>query len=182
VRLDEIDATLALWEGKAAELEGDARVKAESALADMSARRDAFRETIKKEAELREAEWNHAKAAREADWKAFEASAQRYIDNTDAQVEQQKVAFGARADAQRKAWQEAIDKFADDASKASAVHKAKADAAVKQMKADSEAAKSKLEKLKLASAESRSAYEKALNETREAFDRANQAARDAFAN
>ena len=49
------------------------------------------------------------------------------------------------------------------------------------MKADAEAAKSKLEKLKIASAESQSAYEKALKETREAFDRANQAARDAFA-
>jgi ElaB/YqjD/DUF883 family membrane-anchored ribosome-binding protein len=180
VRLDEMDATLAQWESKAAELQGDVRAKAESALTEMRARRDAFRETLKKEAEMSEAEWNRAKAAREADWKAFEASARKYIDETGAQIEQQEAAFRARADAQRKAWQEAIDKLDDAAAKRAAEAKGKAESAVKQMKADAEAAEAKLDKLRSGGAESWSAFEKALAETRAAFDRANQTAHDAF--
>ena len=115
-RLDEMDATLALFESKVGELQGDARAKAERALADMRAKRDAFRETIKKEGEMSEADWNRAKAALETDWSAFEASVQKYIDAAGLKVEQQKAAFRVRADAQRKSWQEAIDKLENSAA------------------------------------------------------------------
>ena len=181
VRLDEIDATLASWEAEAAKLRGEARAKAENALANMRAKRDAFRETIQKETEQIESDWNRAKAAREADWKAFEASAQKFIDDASTQVEQQKAAFQARADAQTKAWQQAMEKLQQDATKVAAENKSKAEAAVKQMKADAAAAQAKLEKLKSAGASSWSAYEKALDETRAAFDHANQSAQEAFA-
>ena len=65
-RLDEMDATLASFESKVGQLRGDVRAKAESTLADMRARGDAFRETIKKEREANEAAWARVKAALEA--------------------------------------------------------------------------------------------------------------------
>jgi len=180
VRLDEIDATLASLDGEVAKLGGEARTKAEYALADMRAKRDAFRQTIQKEIEQIEGDWNRAKAAREADWKAFEASAQKFIDDASTQAEQQKAAFRARADAQTKAWQQAMEKLQQDATKVTAENKSKAEAAVKQMKADAAAAQAKLEKLKSAGASSWSAYQKALDETRAAFDHANRSAQEAF--
>ncbi|HUL10670.1 MAG TPA: hypothetical protein VLU73_00640 [Methylococcaceae bacterium] len=179
-RLDEMDATLALFESKVGTFQGDARAKAESALTDMRAKRDAFRETIRKEGEMTEADWTRAKVALEADWGAFEASVQKYIDAAGVKGEQQKAAFQVRADAQRKAWQEAIDKFENTAAGVAADRRADVDSAVKQMKADAAAAEAKLEKLKVAGTESWSSYRKALAETRTAFDHANQKAHDAF--
>jgi hypothetical protein len=179
-RLDEMDATLALFESKVGELKGDARAKAERALADMRAKRDAFRETIKKEGEMSEAEWTRAKTALEADWSSFEASVQQYIDAAGMQVEQQKAAFRVRADAQRKAWQEAIDKLENTTAGFAADRKAEVESAVKHMKAEAVAAEAKLDKLYRAESESWSAFKKALGETRTAFDHANQQVNDAF--
>ncbi|MGC1456448.1 MAG: hypothetical protein WA946_14790 [Nitrospirota bacterium] len=179
-RLNEMDATLALFESKVSELQGDARANAERALADMRAKRDAFRETIKKEGEMSEADWNRAKALLETDWNAFEASVQRYIDAAGLKVEQQKAAFRVRADEQRKAWQEAIDKIENSAAGFAADRKAEVESAVKRMKAESVAAEAKLDKLSRAGSESWSAFKKALGETRAAFDRANQQANEAF--
>jgi hypothetical protein len=179
-RLDEMDATLALFESKVGALQGDARVKAERAIADMRAKRDAFRETIKKEGEMSEADWNRAKKSLETDWSAFEASVQKYIDAAGLQVEQQKAAFQVRADAQRKAWREAIDKLENTTAGFAADRKAEVESAVKRMKAESVAAEAKLDKLSRAKSESWSAFKKALGETRTAFDHANQQAYDAF--
>lgn len=179
-RLDEMDVTLALFESKVGELQGDARAKAERALADMRVKRDAFRETIKKEAEMSEADWNRAKASLETDWSAFEASVQKYIDAAGVQVEQQKAAFQVRADAQRKAWQEAIDKFDNTAAGLAADRRAEVESAVKRMKAEAAAADAKLDKLSRAGSESWAAFRKALGETRTAFDHANRQMYDAF--
>ncbi len=146
-RLDDMDATLALFESKVGELQGDARAKAERALADMRAKRDAFRETIKKEGEMSEADWTRAKTAVETDWSSFEASVQQYIDAAGVQVEQQKAVFRVRADSQRKAWQKAIDRFENAAAGLAADRRAEVESAVKRMKAEAVAADAKLDKL-----------------------------------
>ena len=179
-RLDEMDATLALFESKVGELQGDARAKAERALADMRARRDTFRETIKKEKEMSEADWTRAKAVMDADWNAFEASDQKYIDAAGLKVEQQKAAFQVRANAQRKAWQEAIDKLENTTAGFAVDRKVEVESAVKRMKAEADAAEAKLDKLNRAGTKSWAAFGKALGETRTAFDRANQEVYDAF--
>lgn len=179
-RLDEVDATFALFESKVGELQGDARAKAERALADMRVKRDAFRETIKKEGEMSEADWTRAKAALETDWSAFEASVQKYIDAAGVKVEQQKTVFQVRADVQRKAWQEAIDKVENTASGLAADRRAEVESAVKRMKAEAVAAEAKLDKLNRAGSESWAAFRKVLGETRTAFDHANQQVNDAF--
>ena len=90
-KLNEMDARVATLQGKVGQLQGDARTKAESALADMRARRDAFQETIKKEEKSRKEEkeeesakaaMTHAKAELETHVKAFEASAQKVLSHT----------------------------------------------------------------------------------------------------
>ncbi len=179
-RLDEMDATLALFESKVGTFQGDARAKAENALAEMRAKRDAFRETIKKEGEMSEADWTRAKAALETDWSAFEASVQKYIEAAGVQVKQEQAAFRVRADAQRKAWQEAIDKLENTAAGLAADNRADVDSAVKHMKAEAATAEAKLDNLNRAGTKSWSAYRTALAETRTAFDHANQTAHDAF--
>ena len=54
-RIDEMDAALASLEGKASEVQADARVRANQVLADLSKKRDDFRDTVKKHAEASEA-------------------------------------------------------------------------------------------------------------------------------
>jgi len=180
MRLDEIDAALALFESQVGELQGNARAKAESALADMRAQRDVFRDTIKKERAIGEADWTRAKAVLETDWSAFEASVQKFMDAASAQADEQKAAFRVRADAQRRAWQQTIDKLDDAATKVSADSKAEFESAKKRMEADAAAAETKLDKLNSAGTQSWAAFKTALAETRAAFDRANQEAYDAF--
>jgi ElaB/YqjD/DUF883 family membrane-anchored ribosome-binding protein len=179
-RLDEMDATLASFESKVGQLRGELRAKAESTLADMRARGDAFRETIKKEREANEAAWARVKAALEADWNAFEASVQKYIDTAGEQIGQQEAAFRASAEAQLKAWQGAIDEFQTSAKGFAADRKADVESALKRMKVEAETAKAKLAGLNRAGNESWSALKTGLAETRAAFDRTNQAVNDAF--
>ena len=129
---------------------------------------------------MSEADWTRAKAVMDADWNAFEASDQKYIDAAGLKVEQQKAAFQVRANAQRKAWQEAIDKLENTTAGFAADRKVEVESAVKRMKAEADAAEAKLDKLSRAGTKSWAAFGKALGETRTAFDRANQEVYDAF--
>jgi hypothetical protein len=73
-RLDEMDATLAALESNAGKLRGDARANAENELANMRAKRDAFRETLEKDGEAGKASQARTRVALEAGWSAFQAS------------------------------------------------------------------------------------------------------------
>lgn len=179
-RLDEVEATVASLGKTAGKLQGEARAKADRALGDMRARGDSFRKAIAKEGEGGEAAWGKAKALLETDWKAFEASVEEYVDAAGQQVEQQKAAFKARADAQLKAWRHAADKMNTGAAGFAAARRVDVDAAVKRMTAEAATAQTKLDKLGKAGTESWSVMRTALGETRAVFDRANQAVCDAF--
>ena len=176
-RLDEVEATLTSLGKTAGKLQGEARAKADRALVDMRARGDSFRKAIAREGEGGEAAWGKAKALLETDWKAFEASVQEYVDAAGQQVEQQKAAFKARADAQIKAWRQAADKMNTGAAGFAAARRADVDAAVKRMTAEATAAQAKLDKV---GSESWSVMRTALGETRAAFDRTNKAVHEAF--
>jgi hypothetical protein len=179
-RADEIDATLVTFEKSVAQLEAGVRAKAESAMADMRAARDAFRKFINEHGETNEAALARSQAALETQWTAFEASVQAYLDATGKQVTEQEIAFRARADAQYKAWEEAIDKLHKSATSFAADRRHDIETAVKRMKTEADASKVKLDKLKKAGGESWDAMKSALTETRAALDRAQQAVRDAF--
>jgi hypothetical protein len=180
-RIDEMDATLSSLEFKVGEVAAESRVKADQILSDLRSKRDAFRETIKQQADVGEDVWAKAKAQLETDWNAFETEAGKYIEGLGKNAEQVQAIFKDRAAAQVKAWQESADKIQEAAFKFGAERRSEIDAALKSMKVDAATAEQSLDKLNKAGTESWSALNAALTETRKAFDGANQAVRDAFA-
>jgi hypothetical protein len=174
-RLNEIDATLASFEHSAAKLHADARTKAEKAMADMRAARDDFRKSIKEHGEASEAAVTGSKKALETQWTAFEAAVPALLEATGQQVKEVEAAFRARADAQRKAWHEAIDMLHKSAKNFADNRRDEIETAVKHMKVEADAAKTRLDKLDKAGGESWTAMKSALTETRTALDKAQQA-------
>ncbi len=179
-RLDEIDATLSSFQQNAAKLQADVRGKAEKAMADMQAARDDFRKSVKEQGKISESTVAGSKKALEAQWTAFESGALAYLNATGQQAKEQEAAFRARADAQRKAWQEAIDKLHKSAVSFAADRRNEIETAVTHMKAEADAAKTRLDKLNKAGDESWTAMKAALTETRNALDKANQAVHESI--
>lgn len=179
-RIDEMDATLASLESKAGEVQADSRAKANQLITDLQKQRDAFRETVEKQAEAGEAVWARTKAQLETEWVGFENEVAKYIDTFGRQIGQQQATFQHLVVAQLRAWREVADKVRDAAGEFGAERRGEIDASVARMKADAGTAEEKLQKLARAGTESWSALNAALAETRAAFDRANQTARDAF--
>jgi hypothetical protein len=170
-RLDEMDATLTSLEGKAAEVQADARDRANKVLTDLRKNRDAFRDAIKSGAN--EAAWTSAKTRLETEWSAFQADVKKYVESYGKKFELQQATFKHQAAAQLKAWCEAGDKLASAANEFTAERRGEIEANVKRMKADAVAAEEKLLKLNQAGTQSWSVLTAALTETRAVFDRAN---------
>jgi len=179
-RLDEIDTTLASLEGCAAKLSGDARAKADRAVADMHQARDTFGKLMKEQAKAGQETLAQSKEVLNNQWALFERSFHTYVDAAGKQVDVQRAAFEARAAGQRKAWQEAIDDLHKSATAFAADHRADLDKAITQMKTQADAMKAKFDKLYKAKGESWTALKSALSESRDALDRAYQAAHEAF--
>ena len=179
-RLDEMDATLTSFENKVAEVQADARDRADKVLSVMREKRDEFRNIVKKQAEANEAGWITAQAQLEAEWGSFETEAKKYVESFVKQVEQQQATFKLQAAAQLNAWREAADKLGSAANEFAAERRNEIDAALKRMNADAVAAEAKLLKLSEAGTQSWSVLTAALTETRATFDRANQALREQF--
>lgn len=179
-RIDEMDATLASLEEKAAQLKAESKVKADQLIADLKKRRDEFQATARAQIEAAEATLRANKAQLEAQWPGFEAQVKTYFETIGKQFEQQQAAFRDIAAAQIKAWQKAADEFRDSAAKVAAAKRNDLDAALKQMKAGAAEAEAQFQKLKQAGAESWTTMSAALAESRKAFDRTNQQAWDAF--
>jgi len=175
--LDEIEATLASIEGRVHK-RPDARAKAESAMADMRAARDAFRKSIEQHGQVNEGA--RAKAVMESQWAVFEASVQSYLEAIGTQVAEQEAVFRARADAQNKAWQQAVGNLHKSAASLAADRRGDIEAAVRRIEAEADAAKIKLDKLNKTEGASWAAMQSALTETRVALDRAHQAVLHAF--
>jgi hypothetical protein len=179
-RLDEMDAAVTSLEGTLAEVQSDARDKANKVLADLRKQRDDFRDTIRKQSELNEAAWLVAKSKLELDWNVFEDELKKYVESFGEKIEHQQATFKVQADAQLKAWRELADKLGIDAKNFAAERRDEIDAVVKRMNADAAEAEKKLQKLNQAGTQSWSALMAALTETRAAFDRANQVSQEAF--
>ncbi|NJO32117.1 MAG: hypothetical protein HC869_02325 [Rhodospirillales bacterium] len=179
-RIDEMDATLASLENKAAEMKAEARVKADQFIVDMKKRRDEFASTVNKQAAAGEAAWDSAKVRLEAEWKGFETDTTKYLETFGKNMEQQLDVFQSQATAQLHAWRGTADKL-DAAAKEFAIERRREiDAAVARMKTDATLAEEKLQKLAGAGTESWTALTAALAETRASFDRAHRATQEAF--
>jgi hypothetical protein len=179
-RLDEMDATLTSFENKVAEVQADARDRADKVLSVMREKRDEFRNIVKKQAEANEAGWITAQAQLESEWGSFETETKKYVESFVKQVEQQQATFKLQAAAQLNAWREAAGKLGSAANDFAAERRNEIDAALKRMNADAVAAEAKLLKLSEAGTQSWSVLTAALTETRATFDRANQALREQF--
>ncbi len=179
-RIDEMDAVLASLESKAAQVATESRAAAEKTLTDLRARRDAFFDDMKKEAEASEATWMQAKARLEAEWDGFETEVKKYVEGVGQQLKQQHTTFQDVAAAQLKAWRQAADSIQAASADFAADRRAKIEASVQQMKADASVAEANFQNLTKAGTESWRALNAALAESRAAFDRANQTAWDAF--
>ena len=179
-RIDEMDATLASLESKAAETKAETRVKADQFIVDLKKKRDEFESNVKKQVEASEAAWDSAKVQLENEWKGFETETKKYLEMFGKDIEQQQAVFQGQVKAQLNAWHETADKLNVAANEFAIERRREIDATVSRMKADASAAEKKLQNLARAGTESWSAMNAALAETRATFDRANQAAREAF--
>ena len=179
-RIDEMDATLASLESKAAEMRAESRVKADQFIADLRKERDEFASTVKKQAEGGEAAWEATKARLETQWERFETEIKKYLEAFGKDIKQQQAVFQSQATAQMNAWHETADKVHAAAAEFAAERRKDIDATVSRMRADAADAEEKLQKLARAGTESWSALNSALAGTRAAFDRANQSALEAF--
>jgi hypothetical protein len=179
-RIDEMNAALTSLESKAGKVEAEAKARAELARADLSKKRDRFRDTVKNQAQASEAAWQKVKAQLDSEWNDFEADIKKYVESCGTQIEQQQATFKLQAEAQLKAWHDLADKYREAGKDFTADRRADIEACAKRLKADAAAAQEKLQKLSDAGAQSWSAAMAALKETRSSFDRASQAAHEAF--
>jgi hypothetical protein len=180
-RIDEMEAALASFERQYDRLQADARTQAQTALGKMREARDAFRDTVTKQAKVGgDSDWARATAGLESGWKDFEAQASKYVDTLGKQTEQYQATFRACAEAQMKAWQESAERMHEAASAFAADQRAAFDTMADKMKADASAAQAKLANLGAGGVDSWSVLTAALSETRAAFDRANRTAQEAF--
>ncbi len=177
--LDEMEATVASIESR---LHGRADVhpEAHSAVAEMRSARDAFRTSIEEHAHADETAFARTKATLEGQWAVFEDSVKDYLQTVGKQVTEQETVFRARADAQNKAWQHAIDKLHESAANLAADSRGDLEAAVKRLEAEANAAKARLDRLNQAEDASWEAMKSALMETRATLGRTHQAVLDAF--
>lgn len=179
-RIDEMDAVVASLEVKAGEIQAQSRPKADQLLAELRAKRDAFRDEAGRHAEAGEAAWQRAKARLESEWTEFETKLRSYVEDAGKQIGQQERAFQDASSAQLKAWREAADKFQRDALEYQATHRTNIDSAVQRMKAEASAAEARFQTLAKAGGQSWAALTSALADSRATFDRATQAACEAF--
>jgi hypothetical protein len=179
-RIDEMDATLASMEARAKQVRTESKARADQLVDDLSTQRDAFKATVRKQADAGEAAWARTKVDLDRQWGDFEAQVKTYFETVGKQIEQQQAIFRDVAAAQVKAWREAADKLNEAASKVVAERRVDLDAALQQMKSDASEAEARFQKIKAAGSESWLALSAALADSRKAFDHANQAAWDAL--
>ena len=173
-RIDEMDAVVTSLEGKAAQLTGDSRAAGDKIIADLRAKRDEFLDNMKKHTDASEAAWSQAKVRLETEWNGFQADVKKYVEGFGQQAKQQQAIFEEVATAQMKAWRQAADKLLAASTDLATDQKARAEAAVQQMRASATTAEANLQKLTKAGSESWAALN--AGESRAAFDRANQTA------
>ncbi len=179
-RLDEMDAAVSSMETGIKDLQTQGRASAETALAEMKAKRDAFSGQIDASREAGEAAWADINTQMLANWNAFESAAKSYMGTATEFAEQNRAAFQARADAQVKSWRDSLETLQGMAMEFSGDRKADIESAVEKMRSEGDSAKARLDSLSQAGTESWSGMMKALTDSREAFEKANTAAFETF--
>jgi hypothetical protein len=165
-----MDTAVASLEANVSQIQASSKEAADRLIVAIKKRHSEFQGKVK----------GHAEAGEAALQANFEGQVRRYFETVGKQLEQQQAAFLDVADAQIKAWRQAVDKLHEDAAKLSAARRADVDDAIKQMKAQAAEAEARLQGLKQGGVNSWVTLSTALAESRKAFDRAMQQASDAF--
>jgi hypothetical protein len=179
-RLDEIDATLASLQARVDTLQAETKTQAEKTIVEIRAQQQVFQDLLKKQTAEGTANWVNLMRGLESNWASFESLVQKSMNTTWKDAQHIQETFAARADAQRKAWQEALASLRGKANTFAAAHKKEADEALNQLKAAAETAKTRLETQQKAGVESWDALKTALEESRAAFDKATRKVIEAF--
>jgi hypothetical protein len=179
-RLDEIDATLAALQARVDTLQAETKTQAEKTIAEIRAQQQVFQDMLKKQTEEGTANWTNMMRGLESNWASFESLVQKYMNVTWKDGQHLQETFAARAAAQRKAWQEALESLREKANTFAAAHKKEAEEALNQLKAAADTAKARLETQQKAGVESWDALKTALEESRAAFDKATHKVIEAF--
>ncbi len=179
-RLDEMDATVASIEARLGTLQADAKKHAEKTVADIHVQRAVFEEAIRKHQHESETAWAKAKTGLEANWASFEMAVQTYLKQAGPAVEQQMATFKARADAQRKTWEETIHALRGGAATFAAAKKKEMESELSNLQKEADRVKSRLDEHRKAGEQTWAALKTALEESRAAFDKASQKALEAF--
>jgi hypothetical protein len=179
-RIDEMEATLASIEARAAEVKAGSKAEANQALAAMKKAHAEFNARFRKAAEAGEAALQAVGAQLESDWHAFEVHVRSYFEATGRQMEQQQATFRDVAAAQFAAWRGTAEDLRREVAKLAATGRADVEDAISQMQESARVSEARLQNLKQAGNESWTALNSALGESRRAFDRANDAAWDAL--
>jgi hypothetical protein len=179
-RLHEIEATLRALESRATSLESDTRKHAEKTISDIKTQREAFHDTLQKHKHEGEEGLSRAMSGLEQNWASFEGLVHKYLSETPQAAKQLQETFAARAEAQTRAWHEALEGLRGKAAGFAAAHKQEVDEALQQLKVAAEGAKSRLEAQKNAGVHSWEAFRTALEESRSTFDKASRKALELF--
>lgn len=185
-RLDEIDAIIAQAEKSADELKESARTDADQALSRLRASRAKLEgqlEDLRTQAEAAKSSASQAQQALEDEWVEAESAFQAFLTSTGEQTEIARNAIAARAEAQRKSWESALNDL--HAQVTAAVEKASEefDTAIGRLSAEAEKAKAKIghassagdetwQVIKTGLAEAKAVHEKTIKKIAEALSKA----------
>jgi hypothetical protein len=168
-RLDEMAAGVKAFEAKLGELDTSARADAEKAIGQAQQWIAEGKEKVKDVEAQGEAAIADARAYIEKTWDEFETEANKWVE----QAKNQQATFEARANAQVKTWQDAVNTYMKQAAGAHAENRAAAEAQVEQLKAEAKKAEAEIDakvaELNKAGTASWTAMSKALDDSRNAF-------------
>jgi len=145
-RLAQLDANITVLENDASKLRGKARTKADAALADLRKQRDAYRRRAQ-DAAANARNWSDAQVAeaRQAldnDWAAFQATRDKYLEESKASIATRRAVLKAELEAQQKA----LAGLRADAAKLTADQRAAIDARIAELNASVEETKAHVSK------------------------------------
>ena len=165
-RLAQLDANITALEKDASRLRDEARTKADAALADLRKQRDAYRRRAQ-DAAANAKNWSDAQVAeaRQAldnDWAAFQATRDKYLEESKASIATRRAVLKAELEVQQKA----LAGLRADAAKLTADQRAAIDARIAELNASVEETKAHVSK---ASAEAWETTKKSYGEAQRLF-------------
>jgi hypothetical protein len=173
-KLEEIDATLSALDDLVKTLKSDARTKADAAIVQIRAARDAFKakvDALRSDIAASKAVADDTYVSLKAEWAEVELAFQDFLAAAAGQANIVKQAVTDRAEAQRKSLHSSLQAIRATASDALDQGRIEADAAISRLAAETEKAAAKLGQVSAAGDDSWKAIKGGLEEITSAYDR-----------